>query len=82
MAKSKNRVSRDPEAIMQDLESLVPNHHFFTLNEVARIVNLSYHTAYRKVITGELTGCLVGGLWRIPRAGVITYLQKQNRFNR
>jgi excisionase family DNA binding protein len=77
MAMPKHRVSRDPETMVQDLEKTVPNHHFFTLNEASKILNLSYYTAYRKVITGELTGCLVGGVWRIPRAGIILYFTKQ-----
>jgi hypothetical protein len=83
----RNGSSPDPEAIRQDLERRFSNVHFFTLNEAADILHISYYKAYRKVLTGELCGCLImesrtKGAWRLPKAGLFEFLDKQGRSRR
>ncbi len=60
----------------QDLENTIPNLHFFKLDEASKILNTSYYEAYKKTLTYELCGCLIGGVWR-PEVCPLIFIRKK-----
>ncbi len=54
---------------------------FLSITEVAGILRVSYMSVWRIIRFGQIDATLVGGSWRIPKFGLIDYLQNNNVFN-
>ena len=54
---------------------------FLSIKETADLMRISYMSVYRMIRCGQIDATLVGGSWRIPKLGLIDYLQNQNMFN-
>jgi excisionase family DNA binding protein len=58
----------------------LPNHgpmQYLTVEEVARFLRVSKMTVYRLVHSRELTSIQIGRSYRIPRAELRAYIDKQ-----
>ncbi len=62
-------------------DELTKGPEFYTLNEAAKILKMSYITMYRLVEIGELAGSKVAGRWRIPKTALQLYLESRHPFN-
>ena len=72
------RVEYEIEAIEEYCKSL-PD--ILTVSELAQVLRVSYSTAYRAVISGEIDATKVRGVWRVPKSALIVYLQQRHPFN-
>lgn len=49
----------------------------FTLDELCEILMIGRNTAYKLLHSGDLGAFRIGKVWKIPKSGVIEYLQSK-----
>ncbi|MBF0464238.1 MAG: helix-turn-helix domain-containing protein [Nitrospirae bacterium] len=54
---------------------------FYTLDEIAKMLRLSYITMYRLVEIGDIAASKVAGRWRITKSALQHYLESRHPFN-
>ncbi|WP_456437209.1 helix-turn-helix domain-containing protein [Desulfurobacterium sp.] len=54
---------------------------FLTFHQVAKILQVSERTMYRLIRSAQIEAVKVRGVWRIPKAALIEYLQERNCLN-
>ncbi|QWR76580.1 helix-turn-helix domain-containing protein [Candidatus Magnetomonas plexicatena] len=54
---------------------------FYTIDEIAKMLRMSYITMYRLVEIGDIAASKVAGRWRIAKSALQYYLESRHPFN-
>ncbi|HOJ43275.1 MAG TPA: helix-turn-helix domain-containing protein [Syntrophorhabdaceae bacterium] len=74
----KKPVEYEIESIRNEMEK---GPLFYKLERAAEILNVSYLTVYRLIVSGEIDATKIAGVWRIPKQALINYLERRHPFN-